>query len=161
MKDGGVMLGMAVCDDRAQATVEMAVVLPVLLVLAMISYNLMRFEAAVARFDRVAPDVVIAHGVSPGGDSGAEGDVAAIVRDKLDSALDGYGVSVEVSVQDEGFASGDTFSLAPLTRTFTCELVYEPWPSALSIAGVSLGAPAELRHVRTVVVDPWKPGVVV
>lgn len=42
-------------EERAQATVEMAVVTPVLLVLALIVYNVMIFAGAVARFDRPAP----------------------------------------------------------------------------------------------------------
>lgn len=48
-------------EERAQATVEMAVVVPVLLVLALIVYNIMLFVAATARFDRIAPDIVAAH----------------------------------------------------------------------------------------------------
>ena len=39
-------------EERAQATVEMAVVAPILLVLALIVYNVMIFASAVARFDR-------------------------------------------------------------------------------------------------------------
>ena len=58
-------------EDRAQATVEMAVVTPVMIVLALIVYNVMVFASASARFDRVAPDIVLAHGVSAGGDGGA------------------------------------------------------------------------------------------
>ena len=42
-------------EDRAQATVEMAVVAPVMLVLALIVYNVMMFVSATARFDRVRP----------------------------------------------------------------------------------------------------------
>ena len=37
-------------EERAQATVEMAVVTPVLLVLALIVYNVMVFASAVARW---------------------------------------------------------------------------------------------------------------
>ena len=51
-------------EERAQATVEMAVVTPVLLVLALIVYNVMIFASAVARFDRVVPDIVLAHAVA-------------------------------------------------------------------------------------------------
>lgn len=54
-------------EERAQATVEMAVVTPVLLVLALIVYNVMVFAGAVARFDRVVPDIVLAHAVAPSG----------------------------------------------------------------------------------------------
>ena len=39
------------CEECAQATVEMAVVTPVLLVLALIVYNVMVFAGAVARFE--------------------------------------------------------------------------------------------------------------
>ena len=51
-------------EECAQATVEMAVVTPVLLVLALIAYNVMLFAGAVARFDRVVPDIVLAHAVA-------------------------------------------------------------------------------------------------
>lgn len=54
-------------EERAQATVEMAVVTPVLLVLALIVYNVMIFASAVARFDRVVPDIVLAHAVASEG----------------------------------------------------------------------------------------------
>lgn len=56
-------------EERAQATVEMAVVTPVLLVLALIVYNVMVFASAVARFDRVVPDIVLAHAVAPSGEA--------------------------------------------------------------------------------------------
>ena len=52
-------------EKRAQATVEMAVVAPVMIILALIVYNLMQFACAVARFDRVAPDIVLAQGGLP------------------------------------------------------------------------------------------------
>lgn len=147
-------------ERRAQATVEMAVVLPVLLVLGLITSNLMRFAVAVARFDRVAPDIVVAQGISPEGDGGAGQAALEAVRGELATAMEGYGVDVEVTVEDRGFGSEETFSLAPLTRSFTCSMAMTPWPSVVEIAGVSLGAPTRLRHERTMIVDPWKPGVV-
>ena len=54
-------------EERAQATVEMTVVTPVLLVLALIVYNVMIFASAVTRFDRVVPDIVLAHAVASEG----------------------------------------------------------------------------------------------
>ena len=50
-------VGAVLYEERAQATVEMAVVAPVLLALALIVYNVMVFAGAVARFDRVVPDI--------------------------------------------------------------------------------------------------------
>ena len=69
-------VGAVLYEERAQATVEMAVVAPVLLALALIVYNVMVFAGAVARFDRVVPDIVLAHAVAPEG----EGDESCVDR---------------------------------------------------------------------------------
>ena len=131
-------------EERAQATVEMAVVTPVLLVLALIVYNVMVFAGAVARFDRVVPDIVLAHAVA-----------------QIQHAMEGYDLQIEVSSEQGTTTSdGGLLSLSGTFRTYTCTMRYEPWPSSLSIAGVSLGAPAQLSHERAVTVDPWRPGVV-
>lgn len=154
-------------EDRAQATVEMAIVAPVMLILALIVYNVMMFVSATARFDRVAPDVVLAHGVAPVGDamgmpSGAS--AAVEVEKQLTRAMDGLEVRVEVAVEDGGGGGGaggeSLFSLVGSLRTYRCTLRYRPWPQGLSIAGVDLGAPFELVHTKAVTVDPWKSGVI-
>ncbi|MDY4041352.1 MAG: hypothetical protein SOY67_04535 [Collinsella sp.] len=166
-------------EDRAQATVEMAVVAPVLIVVGLIVYNLMLFVAATARFDRVAPDVVIAHGVSPaGGEGGSAAAAAKRVEGELRRAMGDYPVEVEVRVGDGGVGDGSAggaedgadgggtegggtmLSLVGSLRTYTCTMRFIPWPQGISVAGVSLGAPAALAHERSVTVDPWRPGVV-
>lgn len=152
----------ALHEERAQATVEMAVVTPVLLVLALIAYNVMIFAGAVARFDRVVPDIVLAHAAAPGGEGDKSSiDASATVQAQIQNAMEGYDLQVEVS-SEQGTASSDggLLSLSGTFRTYTCTMHYEPWPSSLSIAGVSLGAPAVLTHERAVTVDPWRPGVV-
>lgn len=142
----------------------MAIVAPVLIVLGLIVYNLMLFSSAVACFDRAAPDLVLAHGVSPAGEGGQLGASAACeqVQAALQEALAGYNVDIEVSAQGGG--STDTaaqLSFVGQPRSFACTMRFHPWPSGLSIAGVNFGAPAFLQHTRTVTVDPWRPGVVV
>lgn len=152
----------ALHEERAQATVEMAVVTPVLLVLALIAYNVMIFAGAVARFDRVVPDIVLAHAAAPGGEGDESSiDASATVQAQIQNAMEGYDLQVEVS-SEQGTASSDggLLSLSGTFRTYTCTMHYEPWPSSLSIAGVSLGAPAVLTHERAVTVDPWRLGVV-
>ena len=149
-------------EERAQATVEMAMITPVLLVLALIVYNVMIFAGAVARFDRVVPDIVLAHAVSPGGEGDdSVVDASATVQAQIQDAMEGYELQVEVS-SEQGTAAtdGGLLSLSGTFRTYTCTMRYEPWPSSLSIAGFSLGAPAVLTHERAVTVDPWRPGVV-
>ena len=149
-------------EERAQATVEMAVVTPVLLVLALIVYNVMVFAGAVARFDRVVPDIVLAHAVAPSGEGDDSSiDASATVQAQIQHAMEGYDLQIEVSSKQGATTSdGGLLSLSGTFRTYTCTMRYEPWPSSLSIAGVSLGAPATLSHERAVTVDPWRPGVV-
>ncbi len=149
-------------EDAAQATVEMAVVTPVLIVLTLIVYNLMLFMSATARFDRVVPDIVIAQAISPAGDS-ESGTVAASLSEVqrcVQEAMDGYSLEIEVSCEGEGSSGSGMLALVGTTRTYTCRMKYRPWPGGLSIAGVSMGAPSFLQHERKVVVDPWRPGVV-
>lgn len=149
-------------EERAQATVEMAMVTPVLLVLALIVYNVMIFAGAVARFDRVVPDIVLAHAAAPSGEGDESSiDASATVQAQIQDAMEGYDLQVEVSSeQGTAVSDGGLLSLSGTFRTYTCTMHYEPWPSSLSIAGVSLGAPAVLTHERAVTVDPWRPGVV-
>lgn len=149
-------------EERAQATVEMAVVTPVLLVLALIVYNVMVFASAVARFDRVVPDIVLAHAVAPEGEGDESSiDASATVQTQILNAMEGYDLQIEVS-SEQGAATSDggLLSLSGTFRTYTCTMHYESWPSSLSIAGLSLGAPAQLSHERVVTIDPWRPGVV-
>lgn len=149
-------------EDSAQATVEMAVVAPVLIVLALVVYNVMTFVSATARFDRVAPDIVIAHAVSPEGDgTGSLVDASERIKGHLEEAMGNYGLEIEVVGEDGDGNRGDALiSLDVGLRTYTCTMRYKPWPSGLTIAGVPLGAPAVLTHERSVTVDPWRPGVV-
>lgn len=149
-------------EERAQATVEMAVVIPVLLVLALIVYNIMLFVAATARFDRIAPDIVAAHAVSPSGESdGSTDDSVGVIESQIEGAMAGYDVEIEVTCTEGGASSGDDLlTLIGGLRTYRCSMRMRPWPSSLSIAGVNLGAPVALAHHRDVTVDPWRPGVV-
>lgn len=148
-------------ETRAQATVEMAVVAPVLIVLALIVYNIMMFLSATARFDRVAPDIVLAHAASPAGADDREGSVVGTVATELSEAMGSYGVEIEVTcAEEESSGVGSIFSLVGGQRTYRCVMKYVPWPGNVVLAGVDMGAPVVLEHVREVTVDPWRPGVV-
>ena len=149
------------CETRAQATVEMAVVAPVLIVLALIVYNIMMFLSATARFDRVAPDIVLAHAASPAGADDREGSVVGTVAAELSEAMGSYGVEIEVTcAEEESSGVGSIFSLVGGQRTYRCVMKYVPWPGNVVLAGVDMGAPVVLEHVREVTVDPWRSGVV-
>ena len=149
-------------EREAQATVEMAVVTPVLVVLALIVYNLMVFSSAVARFDRVVPDIVIAQGVSPGTDDDGEAviDASDAILGELEDAMEGYGLTIEVTRSEGDGSNGTSFELVGALVTYTCTMSYTPWPSSFTIAGIDLGAPLTLTHERAVTIDPWRSGVV-
>lgn len=148
-------------ETCAQATVEMAVVAPVLIVLALIVYNIMMFLSATARFDRVAPDIVLAHAASPAGVDDQGRSVADMVAAELSEAMGSYDVEIEVTCAEEGSSgAGSVFSLVGGQRTYHCVMKYVPWPGNIVLAGVDMGAPVVLEHAREVTVDPWRPGVV-
>ena len=132
--------------------VELAVVAPVMLVVALVVWNLLQFMEACSRFDRVAPDVVLALAVSPAGTDAASGDQAHQVAEAIRAAMDGLDVEV-----GEGTTLG--FSFAPHLTRYVCTMRFAPHPASIAIAGVDAGVPARLEHVRTFTVDRYRPGV--
>lgn len=149
--------------QRGQMAVELAVLVPVIVVVALIVFNLCRFVEACAAFDRIAPDAVISHGVSPAGEQSAlasAGSVKACIEKALASARCEVSVTV-AGAEPVAFGRGLTFPVSPLLTTYTCTLNYHPWPGSFVIAGVPFSPPVTLRHVRTLVVDRYRPGVVV
>ncbi len=150
--------------EEGQMVVELAVVAPLMIVIALIVFNLMVFLEASSRFDRVAPDAVLAMGVSPAGDGAGSANVARLVKEAIEHAMAGlWGVEVSVDLEgvwDGGSADGVGFSFAPHLTRFMCTLRYRPWPGGASIAGFDAAIPLELVHRCSVVVDRYRTGVV-
>lgn len=148
-------------SQGGQATVELAVLMPVIIVVSLLSYNLARYVTLCASFDRMALDAVITQGVAP---EGTQTKFVAVdqVRTCIEESLNASRTcSVEVSTESvrEPSASRKLF-VSPLLTRFRCALVFRPWPASVSIAGVTYDMPCELRHECTVVVDRYRPGVV-
>lgn len=142
-------------------TVELAVVVPVVVVVALVVFDLMRFVALCARFDRVSLDAVVSQGISPPGEQGDASAVDEVQRAVSASFAGSSGVSVETRVEAVGPSEGGTvFSAAPNLSRFVCTLRVRPWPDAFVIAGVASGTPFQLSHERSLVVDRYRPGVV-
>jgi len=143
--------------------VELAVMVPVAIVVGLIVLNLCRFAEACAIFDRLAPDAVISHGVSPSGEQSSlasAGSVKACIERGLASSRCEVSVSVS-GAEPVALGRGLTFPVSPLLATYTCTLRYRPWPGSFVIAGVPFRPPVVLRHTKTLVVDRFRPGVVV
>ncbi len=80
-----------------QMAVELAVLLPVVIVVALIDYNLMRFVGACAAFDHVASEQIVAQGVSPKGD--AREPAVDEIRAQIEQALQMKSCEVEVTAE--------------------------------------------------------------
>ena len=145
-------------------TVELAVMVPVVIVVGLTVFNLMRFIEACAIFDHVAPDAVLSQGVAP---SGEQMEMVAVeaVRSCIEEALPSDRCTVSVEARDvssnERGGAGINFPVSPLLTDFVCTLSYRPWPGRFVIAGVVFDSPLVLTHTRSIVVDRFRPGVVV
>lgn len=149
-------------SGRGQMTVELAVVAPVVIVIALVALNLMRYVEACAAFDQAALDAVVVHGVAPAGEQSQERAVEE-VRAAIELSLGDF-PRCEVDVRAERVPSGGTsgsFSVSPLLTRYVCSLSYRPWPLAARLPGVTFEPPLALRHERSLVVDRYRPGVVV
>lgn len=153
-------LGACVREQSGQMAVELAVLMPVIIAVALIGFNVLRFAELVARFDRVAPDAVLIQGVSPSGSSELGAGVSAI-EEQILSAMPEGSCEVAVSQQMVGFSdTGALINLGAGTVRYTCTLTYNPWPLSLSIAGVHFRLPISITHERSLVVDRYRAGII-
>lgn len=147
-------------SESGQMSVEVAVIIPLALVVAITMANIMGYLSCCAVFDRASLDAVLAHGVSPAGlqtELSAVAEVEAAIGEAMG---ENPAVSIEVSATALSSPSSLLVSLSPHLTRFTCTLHFRPWPQHLRFAGVSMDAPFEIVHTRSLVVDRYRPGVV-
>lgn len=130
-------------------TVELLVVLPVALIVAVVAVNALTFFGDCAAFDRVARNAVRICATSPahGQDVGrGASEICAVVEETM-----GRG-NLEVKVE----ASGDVLGQV----TFTATLRYAPTLFGLGLRDEVLGVRLpRLEHRTALTVDPYKPGM--
>lgn len=157
-------------DQRGQMAVELVVVMPVLLAIVVVVLDGMVYLDACARFDRVAGEVVRLHVCSPAaGEYGATAALGTIEQqigesmghsDRLSVSVESVGIlgaGADASMsggQDGGIA---LLSFIPQAHRYVCTLEFEPWPFSTGGFGVSIGA---LKHERSYVFDPYRPGAI-
>ena len=135
--------------DAGQATVELAVVLPVAIVLAVIVVNALSFFEACAAFDQLARQAICAYAPSPDAGQGPA-EVAALVESELEEALGTSNLAIEVTVQGR----------AGSYQRYCGRLSFAPTLFGLGLKdevfGVSL---PRLVHEVDLTVDAYRPGV--
>ncbi|MEY8437522.1 hypothetical protein AAK967_07235 [Atopobiaceae bacterium 24-176] len=140
-------------EERGQAVVELACVVPVVLACALIVVNLGVYIERCSRLDRAAPDMVLAHGVSPAQEQNAASAVRQ-VREALVEAMGDDDLEIDVRMERlDAEESGLFPSFSPGRVRFVCSMGFRPRPATLSVAGVAWTAPVLLVHERSLVVD--------
>lgn len=138
--------------ESGQMAVELAVVLPVILVALVLVLDCMLFISECARFDNIAPQKTLALAVSPAkGSYGFDRRVES-VRHALSEEFKHHGERVEVICRDAGDA-------LPGVVVYDLELSMEPWPlggAAVTVFGVRM--PPRLSHSCRLAFDPYTPG---
>ena len=148
-------------SSSGQMAVELACLMPVVLVMALVAFNLVRFVEACALFDRVALDAVVMQGVAPDGEQSLISSVSA-VRGSISEAFAEM-PSCEIAVRAVPLSTGSDAGLAvnPLLTRFVCTLRFYPWPLAFSVGGIDARVPVALTHEKSIVIDRFRPGVVI
>ncbi len=136
-------------DDSGQMSVELVIVLPVVIIIALIVVNALTFFSDCASFDRVARNAVRICATSP-----------AYGQD-LDQSIEQVSALVENAVTATNEESSVAASKNGLGYTsFTLTLSYYPTLFGLGLRsevfGVSLPS---IDHCVSIVIDPYSPGM--
>lgn len=135
--------------ESGQATVELAIAFPVMLVVAVVAVNAVLFFSDCAAFDRIAREAVRVHATSPAYGQGLE-QGRAKVEGELASSFSRSNLSSRVAV--EGASGGHA--------TFSATLEFAPTLFGLGLRSSVLGvAMPHLEHTTRYTVDCYKPGV--
>lgn len=149
-------------SERGQMVVELAVCMPVMLVVMVLVVDMMVFLGDCARFDRISGEIVRECAASP---SSMQYSSSAKVGDMNEQIAEVMGdkpwLSYEVTcdgglIGGEAVAAGSVLSFVPQPQRYTCTLSYTPWPLENGVFGV---APRPIEHSRTYVIDPYRSGV--
>lgn len=144
--------------ETGQMTVELAFLIPVVIVVALIIVNLGFFTSACAQFDRAAADLTLSHGAAPSNEQSST-QVQTEIQASLQQVM-GEHVDVDVALQHiDATKTSALFTLNPTRIQVRCTMHFHPVPSSFSISGISLNTPLELVHEKTLVIDLGPAGL--
>ena len=148
-KPTGAHVAAPTIRERGQMTVELAVVFPVLIAVAVIAVNALLFFSECAAFDRVAREAVRVHAASPAYGQGLEQGCAQIAQ-TVEQACDRPYTATRVAVEEVNGGHAK----------FTATIEFSPTLFGMGLKSSVLGvALPHLQHAVSLVVDPYKPGV--
>ena len=142
-------MGVRKIGDRGQATVELAVVIPVALIVAVVTVNALAFFGTCAAFDRTARQAVCIYGAAPAAGEGPT-DAVAHIEETLRDAVGASNVSVSASVES---------TVLGLER-YTARVEFMPTLFGLGLRSEVFGVRLPpLTHEVSLVVARYRPGV--
>ena len=139
-------------SESGQMMVELAVMMPVLIIVAVMAVNAATFFSECAAFDRIARDAIRIQATSPAyGQDAGEG--VSLVRQTIDDAMQ---VSekeyLDVDVSVSGRADGKS--------AFRATLSFSPTLFGMGLKSSVFGVPLpKIEHATELVVEPYRPGM--
>lgn len=138
--------------ESGQMAVELAIVLPIIIVVLVIAFDGVVFVSECARFENVAPQKTMARAVSPANGHYSSKKRVELVEKELSKEFSRYGEEVKVTSRKLGAAYAGI-------QVYDFELSMAPWPlggSGGKILGVDI--PRFLRHRYSFAFAPYTPG---
>lgn len=134
-----------------QMTVELAVAMPVLIVVALIAVNACTFFVDCALFDRVAHDAVRVHAASPGYRQ-TTAQSCSLIEQEIRAVLDDPNLNVSVTCEHALFDF----------ERFVATLEYSPTLFGIGMRSSVFGVEMpRASHTTALTVDVYKPGVII
>lgn len=136
--------------ESAQATVELAIMFPVVLIIALIAYNALSFFTLCATFDRVFNQSVITRCSSPAYGEGL-GNMRQYVENDIQDML--MSNNTEAAINIESVSGG--------MIKFTGELNMKPSLFGMSMKDSIFGCTIyPIKHSKEFIIESYKPGVI-
>ena len=137
-------------EKSGQATVELAVVFPVVLIVAVIAVNVLTFFSYCSSFDRTFKQSVACLGSSPAYGESIGNIKSYVEKDLKDTLLQDY-LDFNISVES---VSGGFYC-------FDGSLIMSPTLFGMGLRDEILGIPLpKLTHRQQLKIDVYKPGVI-
>lgn len=145
-------MGLADMGESGQMAVELAIVLPIILVVLVIAFDGVVFVSECARFENIAPQKTMARAVSPTKKHYSNKKRVKLVEKDLAKEFSRYGEKVKVTSRKLGVAYAGI-------RVYDFELSMTPWPLGASRSRIlGVGLPRLLRHKYSFAFAPYTPG---
>lgn len=136
-------------DRKGQMTVELCVVLPIAIAIALVVANAMTFFGTCAEFDREARNAIRVFAASPSANESTD-QILEEIRVQIESSVDDENVDVSVSLA----------GVEGAVHTYEAKATFHPTLFGMGLRDSLFGVPTpSLEHSTRLAVEPYRPGV--